>query len=283
MSFRVWSSTISVMALAWALAAGLANPLNSAQAETLTVGGTGSATPVVEQIAQAYRSLKPDVTVRVIHPPMGSNAAIRAVLAGAIDLAAPGRPLADTEKAQGGQEWELGRTPFVVVTSQKQPHPGFTFEELAAIYSGKVTVWADGSPIRLVLRSPMESDTLVLRRLSPVMDAAVAAALARPGMLVAANDLENVDLLEKTPGSLGTTNLSLTQSRNHKLQALPINGTAPTLAAMAQGTYPYVKSLFITRGPTLSPTAQDFLEFVLSASGREAIERIGYMPTARQP
>ncbi|HRD49276.1 MAG: substrate-binding domain-containing protein [Candidatus Competibacter sp.] len=283
MPFRVWNSTISVMALACALAVGLANPLNSAQAETLTVGGTGSAAPVVEHLAQAYRSLKPDVTVRVIHPPMGSNAAIRAVLAGAIDLAAPGRPLADTEKAQGGQEWELGRTPFIVATSRKQPHPGFTFEELAAIYSGKVTVWADGSPIRLVLRSPMESDTLIMRRLSPAMDAAVAAALARPGVVIAANDLENVDLLEKTPGSLGTTNLSLMQSRHRKLQVLPINGAAPTPAAMAQGTYPYVKSLYIVRGPTLSAAAQGFLEFVLSASGREAIERIGYMPTARQP
>ncbi|HAN97126.1 MAG TPA: ABC transporter substrate-binding protein, partial [Planctomycetaceae bacterium] len=154
---------------------------------------------------------------------------------------------------------------------------------LAAIYSGKVTVWADGSPIRLVLRSPMESDTLIMRRLSPAMDAAVAAALARPGVVIAANDLENVDLLEKTPGSLGTTNLSLMQSRHRKLQVLPINGAAPTPAAMAQGTYPYVKSLYIVRGPTLSAAAQGFLEFVLSASGREAIERIGYMPTARQP
>lgn len=283
MSFRVWSSTISVMALACALVAGLANPLNSAQAETLTVGGTGSATPVVEHLAQTYRSLKPDVTVRVIHPPMGSNAAIRAVLAGVIDLAASGRPLAAAEKSQGGQDWELGRTPFILATAQKHPHPGFTFEELAAIYSGKVTVWADGSPIRLVLRSPMESDTLILRRLSPAMDAAVAAALARPGAVIAANDLENVDLLEKTPGSLGTTNLSLMQSRDSKLQALPINGAVPTLAAMAQGTYPYVKSLYIVRGPALSLAAQGFLEFVLSASGREAIERIGYMPTARQP
>lgn len=283
MRFAALKSGIGANVLRLALAMGLAGSLAAARAETITVGGTGSATPLIEQFARAYQSLKPEVSVKVVDPPMGSNGSIRAVLAGAIDLAMPGKPLAEAEKAQGGQDWDLGRTPFLVVTSKQPQPPGFTFEQLAAIYGGKVTAWADGSPIRLVLRSPMESDTLVLRRLSPVMDAAVAAALARPGMLVAANDLENVDLLEKTPGSLGTTNLSLTQSRNHKLQALPINGTAPTLAAMAQGTYPYVKSLFITRGPTLSPTAQDFLEFVLSASGREAIERIGYMPTARQP
>ncbi len=146
-----------------------------------------------------------------------------------------------------------------------------------------MTTWADGSPIRLVLRSPMESDTLILRKMSSAMDQAVETALARPGILVAANDLENADLLEKTLGSLGTTNLGLMQSRSGKLQALPLNGVAPTLAAMNQSAYPYSKSLYVARGPKLSPAAQGFLDFMLSASGREILDHAGYVPAPRQP
>lgn len=271
------------LVLSFALAVGLANSLELARSETLNIGGTGSATPLIEQFARAYRQLKPEVAIRVLDPPMSSNASIRAVLAGAIDLAVPGKALTEEEKAKGGQDRELGRTLFLVVSSKPEAHPGFSFEQLAAVYGGKVTTWADGSPIRLVLRNSMESDTLVLRKLAPVMDQAVEAALARPGMLVAANDLENVELLEKTPGTLGTTNLALMQAQNRKLYPIPLNGVTPTLAALSQGSYPHSKSLYLTRGPQLSPAAQGFIDFILSASGREVLERAGYIPTVRQP
>lgn len=279
----VWNNKIHVVGLVLLLVASLANAADPARMETLTVGGTGSAMPLVGQFAQAYGSLEPNVKVRVVDPPLGSNGAIRAVLAGAVDLAVLGKPLTEAEKAQGCQDWELGRTPFLVVTERKLPLPGFTVEQLAAIYSGKMTTWSDGSPIRLVVRNLFESDTLILRKMSPDMDRAVDVALARPGMLVAANDLENIDLLERTPDSLGTSNLALVQAQNRKLNALPIDGKEPTLAAMRQGTYPYSKSIYLARGPKLSPVAQGFLEFILSASGKEILDRAGYVPAPSRP
>ena len=279
----VWNNKIHVVGLVLLLVASLANAADPARMETLTVGGTGSAMPLVGQFAQAYGSLEPNVKVRVVDPPLGSNGAIRAVLAGAVDLAVLGKPLTEVEKAQGCQDWELGRTPFLVVTERKLPLPGFTVEQLAAIYSGKMTTWSDGSPIRLVVRNLFESDTLILRKMSPDMDRAVDVALARPGMLVAANDLENIDLLERTPDSFGTSNLALVQAQNRKLNALPIDGKEPTLAALRQGTYPYSKSIYLARGPKLSPVAQGFLEFILSASGKEILDRAGYVPAPSRP
>ncbi|MCP5451671.1 MAG: substrate-binding domain-containing protein [Gammaproteobacteria bacterium] len=279
----VWNNKIHVVGLVLLLVASLANAADPARMETLTVGGTGSAMPLIGQFAQAYGSLEPNVKVRVVDPPLGSNGAIRAVLAGAVDLAVLGKPLTEAEKAQGCQDWELGRTPFLVVTERKLPLPGFTVEQLAAIYSGKMTTWSDGSPIRLVVRNLFESDTLILRKMSPDMDRAVDVALARPGMLVAANDLENIDLLERTPDSLGTSNLALVQAQNRKLNALPIDGKEPTLAALRQGTYPYSKSIYLARGPKLSPVAQGFLEFILSASGKEILDRAGYVPAPSRP
>ena len=279
----VWNNKIHVVGLVLLLVASLANAADPARMGTLTVGGTGSAMPLVGQFAQAYGSLEPNVKVRVVDPPLGSNGAIRAVLAGAVDLAVLGKPLTEAEKAQGCQDWELGRTPFLVVTERKLPLPGFTVEQLAAIYSGKMTTWSDGSPIRLVVRNLFESDTLILRKMSPDMDRAVDVALARPGMLVAANDLENIDLLERTPDSLGTSNLALVQAQNRKLNALPIDSKEPTLAALRQGTYPYSKSIYLARGPRLSPVAQGFLEFILSASGKEILDRAGYVPAPSRP
>jgi len=283
MPFIALKIRVAAAILGVALTVGLAGTSASARAETITVGGTGSATPLIERFASAYKSLKPDLSVKVIDPPMGSNGAVRAVLAGSVDLAFPGKPLTAEERAKGGQDWELGRTPFLVVTSKDAPSAGFSLEQMAAIYGGKVSTWPDGSPIRLVLRSPSESDTRLLRELSPAMDAAVEAALARTGMLVAANDQENVDMLENTPGSLGATNLALLQARDRKLSAIPLNGVAPTLANLAQGSYPHAKSIYVVRGSALSPAAQGFLEFVLSASGRAILDGAGYLAAPRQP
>lgn len=282
MLFSVKGGGIAVIGLiaAWATWIGLPE---AASAETLTVGGTGSSTPLIERFAQAYAKLKPEITVRVIDPPIGSSGSIRAILAGASDLAVPGRPLNDEEKARGGQDWELGRTPFLIVTSQKQPQPGFSFAQLAAIYEGKQTAWPDGSPIRLVMRSPTESDTLLLRKLSPEMDRAFETALARPGILVAANDLENLQLLEKTPGSLGTTNLGLLKSQNSTLQVLDLNGMKPGLDDLREGRYPYYKTLYLARGPKLSPAAQGFIDFVLSTAGKEILEHSNYQPASARP
>jgi len=298
MLFSVKGGGIAVIGLiaAWATWIGLPE---AASAETLTVGGTGSSTPLIERFAQAYAKLKPEITVRVIDPPIGSSGSIRAILAGASDLAVPGRPLLavpgrplnDEEKARGGQDWELGRTPFLIVTSQKQPQPGFSFAQLAAIYEGKQTAWPDGSPIRLVMRSPTESDTLLLRKLSPEMDRklspemdrAFETALARPGILVAANDLENLQLLEKTPGSLGTTNLGLLKSQNSTLQVLDLNGMKPGLDDLREGRYPYYKTLYLARGPKLSPAAQGFIDFMLSTAGKEILEHSNYQPASARP
>lgn len=283
MAFIALKTRISAAILGAALTMGLAGAPAPARAETITVGGTGSAAPLIERLASAYKSQKPDFSIKIIDPPIGSNGAIRAVLSGAIDLAFPGKPLTAEERAKGGQDWELGRTPFLLATSKEAPPAGFSSEQLAAIYGGEVSAWPDGSPIRLVLRSPSESDTRLLRELSPAMDAAVEVALARAGMLVAANDLENVDMLEKTPGSLGATNLALLRARDCKLNAIPLNGVEPTLANLAQGRYPYAKSQYVVRGSKLAPAAEGFLAFVLSASGGALLDGAGYLSAPRQP
>lgn len=248
-------------------------------AETvIQVGGTGSATPLIEALGKAYKRKALDVQIRVMHPPMGSSAALRAVMAGAIDLAFSGKPLGAAEREKGGQDWELGSTPFLLVTREPGRLGNVDLARLAEIYAGRVATWTDGAPIRLVLRAPQESDTLLLRNLSESMDKAVELAMTRTGLPVAANDLENVALLEKTPGALGTSNLALLIGLESSLHPVSLNGVAPTLANLEKGLYPHAKPIYAIRGPAISSSASRFLEFMLSAEGRKVIAKQGYLP-----
>ncbi len=266
-------------AMAWLLALAILLHAPGLRAETtVKLAGTGSATPLLEALGKAFENRNPTLRIQIALPPMGSTAGQRAVMAGAIDLALSSKPLAPADKAKGGRDWPLGRTPFLLVTHEAGRLSNIDNEQLAEIYSGRTITWADGSLIRLVLRPPTETDTKLLRALSPAMDKAMDAALSRPGLPVAANDLDNDDLLEKTPGSFGTSNLALLTGLKSRLNPVPLNGVAPTLANLESGRYPYEKALYVIRGPVISAAGQAFLDFMLSAEGRGIVAGQGYLP-----
>lgn len=249
---------------------------------TVRVGGTGSAAPLMEALGQAYSRKAGKVRVEVVLPPMGSSAGLRAVMGGAIDLAFSAKPPAPAERDQGARHWELGRTPFLLATHEHRVD-NLDSGLLADIFAGRATAWPDGTPIRLVLRPATETDTLILRGMSPTMDQAMGAALSRHGLPVATNDLENLALMEKTPGSLGMTNLALLMGTNSGLRPVSLNGVAPTLENLERGRYPHGKSLFAIRGAALSEAAQGFLDFLLSAEGRKIIAKQGYLTVKPGP
>lgn len=61
------------------------------------------------------------------------------------------------------------------------------------------------------------------------------------------------------------------------VKALKINGTAPSAGNIENGTYPLVRTFNIVDKGNLTAEAQDFVDFVMSAEGREIIEKEGYV------
>ena len=59
------------------------------------------------------------------------------------------------------------------------------------------------------------------------------------------------------------------------VKALKINGTAPSAENIENGTYPLVRTFNIVDKGDLTAEAQDFVDFVMSAEGREIIEKEG--------
>ena len=257
---------------------GLAAP---AQAEVLTIGGTGSSGPLVQLLFAAFQKQAPDVTLRLAHPPLGSNGALKGLAAGRIDLAVMGRPMQAGETAPFGQRFDLADTPFVMASKDGQRRSGFTLEELARVYDGSLAKWDSGAPIRLVLRGSYDSDTLLLRTMSPALDRAVPLANTRPGMADAANDLDTVAVLAKTAGSLGPTTLGLLTTLGVNLVVHPLNGVAPSMANLKSGKYPWRKSLFVVLPRNPSPAATAFAAFLRSATAQAIMRQNDYLPAAQ--
>jgi phosphate transport system substrate-binding protein len=254
----------------------LLSPLPSF-AEIIRIGGTGSASPLMQLLGAAYHALHPDDDVKVMLPPPSSGGGIRMLASGKLDLALSGRPLKADEKPQVGLSFQLASTPLVFVGRGMARENGFTRSEIADLYAGRLTHWKDGSKVSLILRSAYESETTQLRTLSPAVDEAIRLAHERPGMAYAENDLDAVALLSKTPGSFGTSTLGLLKTMNHALQIYPLDGVAPSLQTLGAGKYPLSKPVFLIAGRQPSNSSKRFLEYLRSTAAKDILQRNGYL------
>lgn len=245
-----------------------------AVAQTLTVGGVGSVTPLVKKLAEEFGRTAPGIEVSVIDPPIGSTGGMRALAAGKVDVALSGRPLKGDE---AGVVIPWVRTPLVLASSDGRLDRLET-SALVEIYEGRRRTWDDGRPIRLVLRGEFESETLMLRGLSPDMDVAVRRALERRDAPVADNDLAALDMLVKIKGSLGTTSYALAVSAGPKLRMLPLNGQAPSLEALASGRYRWHRPYYLVHRANPSESTRRFLAYLRSDKGLQAARQLGYLP-----
>lgn len=254
------------------LTLGLAWP---AQAEQIRIGGTGGALATMQLLADAYASKHPAATFTVL-PSMGSSGGIKAVLSGDIQVAVSARALKDNEIAQGARQVEFGRTPFVFVTSALNKVDDLGLRELVDIYAGKTEQWPDGKRIRLVLRPVGDSDSDMVKSLSPEMRDAKLAAEQRKGMPFAVTDQDAADSLEKIPGALGPSTLAQILTEKRRLKALKVDGIEPSAKNVESGRYPWYKTMYLITAPKATPVAQEFVQFVQSEAGRRILSRHGY-------
>ncbi|AXS80245.1 PstS family phosphate ABC transporter substrate-binding protein [Dechloromonas sp. HYN0024] len=241
-------------------------------AETISLGGVGSLTPIVKLLGAEYAKKNPGIEINVIDPPMGSSGGLRALAAGKTDIALSGRMPTVNE---AGQVRPWLQTPLVLATSSKSK--GLSRAQVAAIFGGQKTTWDDNTPIRLILRGEHETETRVLRSISPEIDAAVANALKRPGLPIAENDLEAIDALTRISGSLGTTNLGLVKVSGARLTILALDGVHPSVKTADDGSYALMRKFYlVTKSP--SPSAAAFVAWLNSPETLALVGKLDYLP-----
>lgn len=255
--------------------------LAEVHAETVRVGGTGSAIGTMERLGEAYRKTQPSFRLEVV-PNLGSSGGIKALSSGAIQIAMTSRPLKPAESATGLRAIEYGRTPFVVATTHAAVKNVST-SELAALYGGQRTRWNDGTPVRLVLRPASDGDSELLAAFSPEVRAALEQAQKREGMVLGMTDQETVDAIERLPGGLGTASMALLLSEKRRALPLAIDGVEPTPANVASGRYPHVKPMYVVLRSDAPEAARRFVDFIGSDAGRKLLAELGHVVPSAGP
>jgi phosphate transport system substrate-binding protein len=245
----------------------------AAAAETvLKTGGTGFGLELMKILGEAYEKSHPGVRITIV-PSLGSSGGIKALLNGALDFALSGRPLKEEEKAQGANATELVRSPYVFIVNSKVKKQSITTPELERLFSGQTASWPDGTPVRLLLRPETESDTAIVKGLSPAMAEAVNTARAREGMIVALTDQESASAVEKINGALGGSTLTQVLTEKRQVRVLSLNGVKPSVKGISDGTYPLAKPLYLVTVAKAPEAARQFIAFIGSKAGRKILAK----------
>ncbi|ACM19221.1 periplasmic solute-binding protein [Geotalea daltonii FRC-32] len=269
-----------VVSIILSIVLSLAERHHALAGETIRINGSGAALDILKPMILEYRKKHPQVNFRMDRP-LGSTGAIKALLAGVVDVAVSSKILTPEESAQGALASDYGKIPLAVVSTAGVGKKEITTRELEDIYTGKLTKWPNGETIRIILRPREDIDTKILGELSPGMGRALREAHKKPGMIFSITDPEATESIIKTPGAIGTAAICCVIDNKGRLNALSLNGRKASAKGVADGTYPLAKDLrFITIRKT-PPAALDFLRFVYSAKGRAIAEKEGILVTAK--
>lgn len=247
----------------------------SAAADVLRIGGTGGATALLMHLSKPFAQTT-GIAIEVI-PSLGSGGAIKAVAAGALDVAITGRTLSAAELGSGLAEVASIRTPFVYATSHHGP-VSMSEGEIVGAFAVSAATWPDGAPIKLILRPRVEDDNGIAASLFPGMQAAADLARQRAELPVATTDQDNADLAESLNGSLIAATYTQITMEHRDLRLIAIEGVSPGIDAFESGRYRYTKVFRIIRSQQPSAVAEQFTRFLASDGGARALREAGCLP-----
>lgn len=78
------------------------------------------------------------------------------------------------------------------------------------------------------------------------------------------------------PSAIGYISLG---SLNGTVKAVSIDGVAPSVEAIQDGSYTIARPFNIATSGEVNPTAQDFIAFIMSSEGQDVVEGKGYIRT----
>ncbi|MDY7014322.1 MAG: substrate-binding domain-containing protein, partial [Cyanobacteriota bacterium] len=228
---------------------------------------SSSSLDVINQTLKQH--FEPNFQGRIVtFPSRDAEAALSALREGKIDLAAIGRGLTQEEKKEGFVALPLPRQKMAVIISSKNPCRGsLTDKQFAKIFRGEITDWSQvggkPGPIRFIDR-PEKSDT---RRALGAYD------IFKETGLVTGSTASSVeeDRTEAVIQALGEDGIGYAiahqVANSQEVRIVPLHGTTPD-----DPRYPFSQpAVYVYRASNSNPALQDFVDFVNSETGRDAI------------
>jgi phosphate transport system substrate-binding protein len=232
----------------------------------IRIDGSSSMSAINQAIKERFE--KQFAGARVEIATNGTEAALKALLAGQIDIAAIGRGLTPEEKVKGLEQVRLRREKIAIFVGAENPFQGsLTSRQFARIFRGQITDWSQlgrtAGKIRFIDR-PLSSESRETFRTYPAFERAKFETGTNAIRLSEDNTAEVVKQLGKDGISYALANQV---SKLKGVRILKIHNTLPD-----DPRYPFSQPLVYAYRKNPSPNTSRFLGFVTNTPGKQAVE-----------
>ncbi|MDO4312597.1 MAG: phosphate ABC transporter substrate-binding protein PstS family protein [Eubacteriales bacterium] len=243
---------------------------------SVSTNGSTSMESVIGTLSEQFMSDNPNVTIT--YDATGSGTGIEAVSNGTCDIGLSSRSLKDEEKAKGLTETAVALDGIAVIVNENCPVNDLSVEEIAAIFTGEVTDWAeyDGTAgeIACIGREAGSGTRDGFESITDTADKCVLAQeLTSTGAVIAA--------VQNSENAIGYASFSAVEGQEG-IKVLTVGGMECTEEHIADGSYVVQRPFnLITREDTdLSKAAQAFFDYMTSADANDLIISAGAVPMA---
>lgn len=236
---------------------------------TVSTDGSTSMEKVINSLGESFMAMNKDV--KFTYNPTGSGSGIQAVSEGRCDIGLSSRALKDDEKASGLVETVVALDGIAIVVNPENPVSDLDIDTIAKIYTGEITNWKDvgGNDAEIVLIG-REAGSGTRDGFESITDTKDACQYRQE--LTSTGDVINT--VSQNPDAIGYASLSAV---GESVKALTVGGVEATEETVKDGSYvvqrPFV--LVTKEGTKLSPAAQAFFDYALSADAASIIAAAG--------
>jgi phosphate transport system substrate-binding protein len=249
--------------------------------------GATAALPVYGAMAQAiYRGLDDQSAYDYVNCSTTSEA-YEQLIYGRVDLFFGAQPSGSQVQLaeQVGVKLELtplGREAFVLFVNKDNPVDSLTLEQIRDIYQKKITNWTQvgGADMPIIAYQRNEgsgSQTIMEARV--MGDEQMATPLRHESVSFMGGMVNEVAEYENGASALGYSfRYYVTgMEQNDDVKLLAIEGVAPTVENIRNGSYPFTIDFYAVTAGTQNPHVPELIDWILSEQGQAAIEQCGYV------
>ena len=236
---------------------------------TVNTDGSTSMADVMGALTEVFREKEPDITVN--YSGTGSGSGISGVLDGTCDIGLSSRELKQEEIEQGAVAHVIALDGVAVVVNPKNTVTDLTTEQIADIFTGKITNWSElggsDAPIAAYGREDGSGTRSAFEEIVGV-----------EGTCVYTNEYGSTgDVIGNVASNENAIGYASLSAVDESVTAAKVNGVTPSEATVKDGSYTIQRPfVMVTRdGVELSEAAQAFLDFASSEEAAEYITAAG--------
>ena len=261
----------------------MAIALPSAMAKEVNISGSTSVARVMDVLAEKYNKTHPDDYIAV--QGIGSSAGITMVNKGVVKIGMSSRYLTESEKGEDLNVIPIAYDGLAIVVNRANSVNNLSQQQLFDIYKGKVKNWkevgGDDQPIAVVTREASSGSRYSfesLMGLTKIVNDRLVSDISPNNLVVSSNSMVKT-IVNHNTRAIGFISVG---SVDRSVKPIQFEGIEPTSENIANHKYTLARPfLVLYKVDALDQAGKDFVAFLKSEEGQQAVAEYGYTPVKK--